>query len=647
MIHKLLIVDDEPHLTNSFKTLFEARGVFVETALNGPDAIACFRKSPFKTVLSDIHMDEMDGIQLMHALKDIDPLVQVVFLTGYASVENAADALKQGKAFDYLKKPVKNFNTLYETLDRAQERYDQLKHKKVREKETEKDFAVFRSIFDGMEALVYVADITSHELIYANKKFMEVVGRDAQTSLEGGKCWEVVQQGRTGPCDFCTNQRLLLADGSPAAPYTWEFYNTRNKRWYSIVDKAVEWYDKRIVRLETAFDITEKKEHEKLYRQFEKAIETSRKLESIGTLAGGVAHDFNNTLSTIIGNINLAQLGNLDKETRKFLQNAEAGVMQAKRISSKLITFAKGGGPYKTRTDIVELVRQLLAATLDPKHIIYTFDVDRIPGPYFADQDQLKSAIGNILQNSIDAMGPDGRMSISIRYMTDTRQTPRIAISIFDTGSGISREHMDMIFNPYFTTKPLGSRKSTGLGLSIAWSVITRHGGNIHVESIKDQGTTVHIFLPVFNHDGMKTEPEKPGGQKTASPISPGGLKQVLVMDDDHLTLDVVSQLLERLGYEVTTASSGPQAIEIYKAAMKDGGKKDIALLDYDVVGGLDGFQTLKELKKIDPGIIGILMSGHSDHSEIKTYRQEGFSGLLEKPFSINQLKDKLAGLYN
>jgi len=429
-------------------------------------------------------------------------------------------------------------------------------------------------------------------------------------------------------------------------PIVWEFYNNRNNRWYSIVDKAIEWYDKRIVRLETAFDITEKKEHEKLYRQFEKAIETSKKLESIGTLASGVAHDFNNTLSTIIGNINLAQLGNLDKETQKFLQNAEAGVMQAKRISSKLITFARGGGPHKTQTNIVDLVRKILAAKLEAKGILYTFECDRIPGHYFADQEQIKTAIGNIIQNSIDSMAQKGRMDITIRYMKEDRQTPRIAISISDTGSGISRDHMDMIFNPYFTTKPMGSRKSTGLGLSIARSIITSHGGNIHVESVKDQGTTVHIFLPVFNTGDIETGPETAAGPTIKTSPSSGDLKQVLLMDDDALTLDVVSQLLERLRYKVTMASNGFQAIELYKKAVHHGRKADIALLDYDIVGGLDGFQTLEQLRKMDPGIIGILMTSHSDHSEIKTYRQHGFSGLLEKPFSMSQLKDKLAGLY-
>ncbi len=645
MIKKLLIVDDEPQLTKSFKILFEAKGAFVETASSGPEAIERFRKSPFKAVLSDIQMDEMDGISLMHALKEIDPFVQIVFLTGYASVENASDALKQPNAFDYLKKPVKNFNTLYETLEKAQNRYDELKHQMNRERENEKNFAVFRNIFDSMEAIIYVSDLKTHELIYTNKKLRDDFGYNDRPPHERKKCWQVIQKDQTGPCPFCTNKRLVRADGSPGDPYAWEFHNTRNNRWYSIVDKAIEWYDKRIVRLETAFDITEKKEHEKLFRQFEKAIETSRKLESIGTLAGGVAHDFNNTLSTIIGNINLAQLGSLDDETQKFLKNAEAAVMQAKNISSKLISFAKGGGPHKTRTDIVELVRKILEVKPALKNIKYTFECDKIPGNFFADQEQLKAAIDNIIQNSMESMSKTGRMGISIRYVEESQKTPRICISISDTGTGISQEHLDMIFNPYFTTKPMGNRKSTGLGLSIAWSIIARHGGNIHVESVKDQGTTVHIFLPVFNSDPVESKAEKAGSQKSEPVHTPGALSQVLVVDDDELTLDVVSQLLKRLNYEVATASNGPQAVEMCREAKNHGKKLDIALLDYDMTNSIDGFQTLEQLKKIHPLIIGVLMTGHTDHSEVKKYRQQGFSGLLEKPFSMNQLKDQLGSL--
>ncbi len=506
MEERLLIVDDEPRLILSFKVLFENHGFWVQTASNGYDALEFFKKQPFKVVLSDIQMEGMGGIELMHALKQIDPCVQIIFLTGYASIENAANALKQNNVFEYLEKPVKNMNHLYKIIDQAGKRYD-IEQSLIAQKEKNKnEFAIFKDIFDSMEAVVYVSDMQTHELIYTNKKFMETLGYDDPQAIEGLKCWEVIQKGQTAPCPFCTNKRLIQPDGNPGEPFEWEFHNTLNHRWYSIVDKAIKWYDNRIVRLETALDITEKKEHEKIFLEFEKAIETSKKFESIGTLAGGIAHDFNNTLSTIRGNINLAQLSCSDRETKKYLQTAEDGIMQAKDISSKLLAFAKGDKLLKTKTDIKKLLLNVLEKNLDDEKITCSFKSDPIPDPFYTDQDQLKTAIENILQNSVESMGGCGRIDVAIRYLEQLQKKSRLSITISDSGCGISREHLDMIFNPYFTTKPLGTQKSTGLGLSIAWSIIARHGGDIHVESTVKKGTTVQIFLPIFS----KTRIENP-----------------------------------------------------------------------------------------------------------------------------------------
>jgi len=637
MKKRLLIVDDEPRLTESFKVIFENKGFSVETSSNGQDAIERFKQNPFKVVLSDIQMDKMDGIELMHVLKQLDPCVQIIFLTGYSDVETAAKALKQNNAFEYLSKPVKDMNLLYKTIDQAQNKYDEKKRLANQKKKNDKEFTIFRSIFDSLEAIVYVSDIKTHELIYTNKKLKKTFGQNPHAPLEGQKCWEVLQKDFTAPCPFCTNKRLLQPDGSPGEPYEWEFQNTANNRWYSIVDKAIEWYDKRIVRLETAFDITEKKEHEKLFREFEKAIETSKKLESIGTLAGGVAHDFNNTLSMIIGNINLAQLTSSNTETLNYLKKAETGIIQAKNISSKLIAFAKGGGPLKTEIDIEKLIHQNFEKTFDPEKIIFSVKQDIIPSPFYADQEQLITALGNIIQNSIEAMDGKGRIDVVIKYLEQALKSPRISISISDTGGGISREHLDMIFNPYFTTKPLGSKKSTGLGLSIAWSIIARHGGNIHVESTLEQGTTVHIFLPIFNETAPKKEHIEKTGQQTIPCLNKKDIK-VLFMDDDPLTLDVISQLLRRLGYETLAASNGNQAIELCKTALVSHKKINVALLDYDITRGLGGFQTMKSLIEADPCIKGILITGHADNPDIQKYKKYGFSNMLEKPFSIDHL---------
>ncbi len=639
MPERLLIVDDEPRLTRSFKAIFERRGIEVATSDNGFDALRIFRQHPFKVVLSDVYMEEMDGIALLKELKQIDPFVQVIFLTGCASIDNASKAFKQKNAFDYLQKPVRDMDELHAIIKRAEEKYDREKYQITRKKEAKKAFSIFRGIFDSMEAIVYVSDIKTHELIYANLKFKQVFGHDEARPIKSLKCWEAVNMDQTGPCPLCTNSRIVRPDGTPAEPYEWEFHNIFNNRWYHIVDKAVQWYDKRIVHLGTAYDITEKKEKENLFHEFEKAIETSRKLESIGTMAGGVAHDFNNTLSIIMGNINLAQLSCREDEPLRYLSIAEKAIMQAKAISSNLISFARGGKPVKVKTDIVSLLRKKLDSKIADKNIQLEFKADTIPGDFYADSGQLGLAFGNIIKNSVEAMNGRGIIKAEVKYLNSPAGRAKILISISDSGCGIYREHLDMIFNPYFTTKAMDNRRSKGFGLSIAWSVITRHGGTIKVDSILNKGTDVSIVLPVFNKNVQTDEiPETDTCDTEPAPARTGTNTRVLVMDDDELILDVIVQLLERLGYNTLSASDGEQAIELCRTETQAGNRIDIALLDLDVHSGMGGFPSMKQLKKTDKNIKGILITGHSQDCQAENYKDYGFSAMLEKPFSITKL---------
>lgn len=641
MDQNLLIVDDEDRLTRSFKILFEDRGYQVETAGSGSQAISIFKQVPSKVVISDIQMEGMDGIQLMHELIKIDPCVQIIFLTAYSSIQNASDALKNRNAFEYLTKPVKDMDDLFLVTERAKKKYDLEKQLLSRKQENEKSFTVVKSIFDSMEAMIYVADINSYELIYANPKFLEVFHHNKPVKPEE-KCWQVMQKNPEGPCQFCTNDRLIHSDGSFGHPYEWEFQNKENSRWYSMIDKAIEWYDNRVVRMGTAFDVTEKREHESLYRNFEKAIETSRQLVSISTLAGGVAHDFNNSLSTVIGNINLAQLSCSDNDTQKYLSNAERGIMQAKGICSKLISFAKGSGPVKTKIHIENLIRRILEKQLSDSNIQFKIESDPVPDNFHADQNQLKHAFGNILQNAVESIGGDGQIDVRIQFQESRLNNSQILITITDTGCGIPKEHLDMIFNPYFTTKPLGSKKSTGLGLSIAWSIIARHGGLIQVESTPGKGTSVHISMPFFRDIPVAENEAEEVRVCENGNNNPRERLRVLVMDDDELILDVITKLLGRLGYETFAASNGNQAIQAFQAALKDGRNIHIALLDYEIHDTPGGYLTFAELKKMDSSIKGILITGHTDNQQTKTYKKHGFSGAIEKPFSIKQLNQKI-----
>ncbi|CCK82128.1 hybrid sensor histidine kinase/response regulator [Desulfobacula toluolica] len=525
-----------------------------------------------------------------------------------------------------------------------EKKYNQINDQIIPKKNIEKDVDIFRAILDSMESIVFVSDMQTHELIYTNKKLKQTLGYDDSVVLEGQKCWQVIQKNQTGVCSFCTNKRLVHPDGKPDEAYEWEFCNTLNNRWYRIIDKAIEWPDNRIVRLETAFDITDKKEHEKLFREFDKTIETSRKLKSISTFAGGVAHDFNNTLTAIIGNINLAQMGSLDSETQEYLENAEKGVMQAKGISSKLVLFGKGSKPLKEKTDIEILIRQILENNFYPETVIFSFEPESIPVPFYADPDQLKVAIENMLQNSVEAMKGAGKIDIIVRYLDHRPKNPQISIFISDSGCGIPGENLDMVFNPYFTTKHMDNRKSKGLGLSVAWTIITRHGGHINVESTLNKGTIFNIILPVFNQKGLEIKHDK-NFEHQAKPVLNKTNIWVLVMDEDELLLDAISQMLRHLGYKTLVASNRNQAIGICKTAKAGDKKIDIALLDFDIRKGQGEFSTMEELKKIDPDIKGVLITEYPDDMDEKEINCYGFTSVLDKPFSIKHLKDKITGI--
>jgi PAS domain-containing protein len=223
----------------------------------------------------------------------------------------------------------------------------EIAERKRTEKHLQESHKRLLTILDGIDSLVYVADMDTYELLFVNK-----YGRDIWGDIQGNICWKVLQSGQTAPCDFCTNKYLLDSEGKPKEPYTWEFQNTINKHWYYISDRAVRWIDGRLVRLEIASDITERK-------TLVEERQRSHKLESVGILAGGIAHDFNNLLTAIMNNIYLSKR-HIDRASSAYsrLEQAEKAISRANDLTRQLLTFSKGGAPVKYSTSIVEVIRE-------------------------------------------------------------------------------------------------------------------------------------------------------------------------------------------------------------------------------------------------------------------------------------------------
>jgi CheY-like chemotaxis protein len=213
-----------------------------------------------------------------------------------------------------------------------------------------------------------------------------------------------------------------------------------------------------------------------------------------------------------------------------------------------------------------------------------------------------------------------------------------VKISIKDQGVGIPAEHLSLIFDPYFSTKEMGTEKGMGLGLATAYSIINKHNGYIIVESEEDVGTTFTIYLPVYEKDIEEIKPVE-----TIQPEKPAiRAERILLMDDEKMIRDLADKMLNRFGYNVELAKDGAEAIELYKKATDSGKTYDVVILDLTVKGGMGGKDTVKRLLEIDPQVKVVVSSGYSNDPVMTDFRRYGFIGALPKPYTMKNLLEAL-----
>jgi nitrogen-specific signal transduction histidine kinase/ActR/RegA family two-component response regulator len=381
------------------------------------------------------------------------------------------------------------------------------------------------------------------------------------------------------------------------------------------------------------------------HSQNKRDLEKARQLESIAALSGGIAHDYNNLLTAIIGNISLAQTY-LDPDDKVFLllNQALAASKSAKDLTQKLITFSKGGTPDKKIADPGKLIKNATEFTLSGSSLKCDFDFPNNLWQVEVDRSQIGQAIHNVVMNAREAMPDGGLLEVSAENTRSDDNLPNlkkgnyIKISIADRGKGIAKKNLDKIFNPYFSTKKLGDKKGTGLGLSICHSIIKKHGGNVTVESKSKKGATFHIYLPSANGK-TKTKRTATASEQEIPVFGEG---RILIMDDEKMIRKLAGELLTYLGYEVDFAPDGTEALRRYKLAMNSKKPFDAVILDLTVKGGMGGKKAIQELIKIDPDVIGVVSSGYSNNPVITGFEKYGFSGVVAKPYTMGELGEKL-----
>ncbi len=384
----------------------------------------------------------------------------------------------------------------------------------------------------------------------------------------------------------------------------------------------------KLVRVWGTFrDITERK-------KAEKEIQKAQKLESLGIMAGGIAHDFNNLLGGIFGNIELAEDNIKNRaEALYYLDKAMSAYERTKDLTTQLLTFAKGGEPVKKSVLIQKVLKESCQLALSGSNIVCETRLASGGECVLSDEGQLNQVFTNIIINSCQAMPQGGKILITARDRKiqnkdkiKLKSGGYIEVSIKDQGVGIPQNILSRIFDPFFSTKQQGS----GLGLAVSYSIISKHNGYINVTSKQGDGTTFIILLPADNKP--ECESEKP----TAVSVKQGGY--ILLMDDEPVLLDVVRNMLIKLGFSVESAVNGEEAVELFQTALKHKKPFDIVILDLTVTGGMGGEQAVKKIRELDKNTIVIASSGYSDSPIFSQFKRYGFNGVIAKPYRVKEL---------
>ena len=309
--------------------------------------------------------------------------------------------------------------------------------------------------------------------------------------------------------------------------------------------------------------------------------------------------------------------------------------MRAKDLTGQLLTFARGGAPIKRLADLGGLLQDVVGFALRGANVLAEFDIAEDLWSAEFDAGQISQVVQNLTTNARQAMAGGGRFRVSA-HNVDLEQGSvlpllpgrYIHLVFADEGIGISPEHLPRIFDPYFTTKQLGS----GLGLATTYSIVTSHGGHIGVESQVGHGATFHVYLPASMERAA-------AGAAVAAPKSrPEKSARILLMDDEEMVLQLGARVLQYLGHSSETALEGDAMLARYAEAMEQGAPFDLVIMDLTIPGGMGGREAVGRLHDIDPNARAIVSSGYATDPIMANYADHGFCGVVTKPWDIDEM---------
>lgn len=619
---KILLIEDHPDSRRNLCRLIEQRGHEVAAFASAEEAEAAIAQEEFPFLILDWMLPGKSGVDLCRELRarPNGDEMYILLVTARGDAEDLEQALAAG-ANDYLTKPL-DTRGLSVRLSVAETHIRELQERNQNRIALQESARRMSDILEKTSDGFFAVD-RDWNFTYVNAEAARLLERNRDAIL-GKSLWTTFPliNGSVFEKNF---RQVMKAE----AAMEFEALKSDGKSWFEVHAYASGGGISVFFR-----DITERKraEDERL---------TTSKLESLGTLAGGIAHDLNNILTVISGNIGLAQLdapshsGNL----LSFLAKAGQAAQHAARLSSQLLTFSKGGAPLKKISSVADLLQHAAEFSLHGSKLRAAIEIEDHLGKADIDAGQIEQVVNALMFNAREAMPNGGCVRVSAENVQIDQKSilqlevgRYIRIAVSDHGPGIAPEIAGKIFDPYFTTKS----SSSGLGLAIGYSIIRKHGGLLHLEKTGPEGSTFAFYLPAAR------------GKVVSDPLQSNDRsfhyqqQRILVMDDESAIRELTAQLLGTMGYEVTAVPDGSEAVRIYERAARKGEHFRVVILDATVRGGLGGVETIERLRNIDPQVNAIICSGYSDEAALSEFLSYGFRGALPKPFTRRELADAL-----
>ncbi len=494
----------------------------------------------------------------------------------------------------------------------------------------------YRTVIENISVGMVV--IKDKKIVFANTAVSQFLGLSGEETIDNSDPFKYVHaQDRNSALE----RHLKRIDGEVISKsHSFRVVTKSGEtKWVEVTGLRIDWKGQPAV-LNFFLDISERVQLEKKRKKLEGQLLRAQKLEAIGTLAGGISHDFNNLMMGIQGSASI-MLNDMDVSHphREMLTNIEQLVRSGAKLTAQLLGYARKGRYVVRPLDLNRMVNNLGEAFgRTRKNILIRYQLVENLHAVSGDQGQLEQVLMNLLVNASDAMPTGGELILKTRNVsrsdiTDTvynpKSCPYVELTVTDTGIGMERDIQERIFEPFFTTKELG--RGTGLGLASVYGIVKGHNGYIDVQSHRGKGTTFTILLPTTGEKIHHPE-------AVPSPKIYRGKGVVLLVEDEEVVLKVGLELLKKMGYTALGAADGYAALEVFRA---NESVIDLVILDM-IMPGMGGGEVFEHLREIKPGIKILISSGCDIDDHVNAVLEKGCSGFIQKPYTIEELSDCL-----